>query len=271
MNRSRIHGWLVLLIVLVMVAAPIVALFPDDAGSPDGTGNSGSGPGGSVGPAADSAEPVFFSMNMTPRFPGPNTLVNVSAVVLDEDSNLNITIRYGFDNKTWKNITSTNLSYGIAEFDDRNPTTGTTNANPTKSYDAGGGLQFLYVYIWSSDADTMRLRVRGQKAGSTTWTSMYDTSGLRNGGHTFASLGSNNYVRFDIYLDDTENNDGVYYNCTFRSKSPEYSGILPPAKTKNTMYAYFNVTDSSNNSNDSLVLEWTIDRTAPRIKQSPST
>ena len=110
MRRSTYRGILVLLLLLVSVAAPLLSYGPgalDDLLEP---ASSGSGPGGSVGPAADTTPPVFTNIVRSPQYPGPTTIVNMTATISDADPNLTVILYYGYDNSTWKNVSASGSS-----------------------------------------------------------------------------------------------------------------------------------------------------------------
>jgi uncharacterized membrane protein len=95
--------------------------------------------------------------------------------------------------------------------------TTTGDLNVTHSYDDNGDLiddifEYIYIYAWSSDADTLQVDVLGWDGSS--WNSIYSGSGgtriVVDG-----QYGSYGYSKVRVLVDDTENNDNINYQYKF--------------------------------------------------------
>jgi hypothetical protein len=252
---------------MVMVAAPILGMLPDDGGEPDGTGNSGGSGGGSVGPMADTTDPKFHSFSHSAKYPGPTSLVNVSALISDLSTPINVTVKYGTDNKTWTNLTTKSTS-GLVTMNDRNPASGYVRGTTlSKTYDMKGVLAYLYVYCYSSDSDTMTINIQGwdpSSGASGAWVNIFSGTNQRNGAKVNTNLMSKGYTMWKISQVDTENNDNIYYNCTYKDVAP-ISFDIPGAGQKNKMYVHFNASDTAANC-ATYVYEYNIDLVKPGVK-----
>ena len=253
--------------VVIAALSPILTLTPDAEDDPVGTGNAGATGGGSVGPTADTEDPQFLSLSHMPIYPGPSTAVSLNASITDESTPLNLTVKYGYDNKTWTNLT-TKQTPGVLYKDERNPATGFAYGRTlTKTYDLQGKvLSYLSVYCYSADSDTLTITIRAYDNETGTWTTLFYQNSFSPGTGTKLDkhFGANNYTKWDISYRDYENNDNIYYNCTYKAGEPAYFDI-PAAGTNNKVYVHFNATDPSDNTKVH-VYEYLIDQQAPVLK-----
>ena len=267
MPRGSKIGWGLVIILLLGFSAPMLGMVSDPADNGPETSSSDTADGSSDGPQADTTSPIIHSITHTPLYPGPKTLTKVSGVVTDE-STINVTLRYGYDNKTWSNISTSLEGFAPLTKTDRNPSSGTTRGTLSKTYTLAGTLMYLHVYCYSSDSDTLSVNIEGYNPSTSSWERIYYQYSYSPGTGTKVNqwLTSKGYSSWRISYSDYENNDNIYYNCTYLVRTPTYTGTLPAAGSNNWVYAYFNVTDASNNSADSNVLKWFIDRKKPTVK-----
>ncbi len=220
---------------------------------------------------ADIAPPIFKRFERPLQYPGSSDSVSVLAYVTD-DSVTNTTLYYGYNNSTWSSVTTNRTGNPITTYTDRNPNSGYGyNTVLYQEYDLGGAeLAYLNVYIYSADHDTCYIRVRGWNNTTSSWDTIKYVSGTstshRDGTMVDDTFFGKHYTKFDIRYEDTEDNDNIYYNITYRAGLYTFNGSIPAAGTNDHVYYYFNATDSSGNSRESPVFDYTIDTKAPLIQ-----
>ncbi len=172
MIRGSTRGVIVLLIFLSMALSPLLTDGPGLQDDPSSVSNDGATSGGSIGPAADTTPPSFFGLTHSPDYPGPTTKVNIEAKVTDASYPVNVSLKYGYDNSTWPSLTTTKQSTGFSNnIYDRNPSTGyVAGSTLTRTYDLSGkNLWYLYVYCYTTDYDSVDVKIRGFDSTSQTW------------------------------------------------------------------------------------------------------
>jgi len=271
MIRGSTRGFLILLLVVAATLSPIMSIGPDADDGPIGTGNGGTPGGGSVGPAADTNPPSFVGFSQSPDYPGPTTKVNLDLNIADESSPINVSLKYGVDNSTWTNLITKQTS-GQKTFTDRNPSSGYAYGTTlTRTYDLGSkSLWYLNVYCYSADSDTLTITIRAYDSVSKTWDTLFYQNSFTPGTETKIDeyFKSKAYTKWDISYLDYENNDNIYYNCTYSYNEP-VSFEVPAAGDNGIVYARFNATDPAGNT-QIYVYEIRIDRNPPDIRDVTS-
>jgi PKD repeat protein len=265
MAGIRLRGWLIVVVLLASLTAPLFSLVPSTFDDLMDTGGPGGGPGGNVGPAADTDSPVFKRIFHEPMYPGIKTKVNVTALLEDSSQPVNVSVKYGFDQTNWTNLTTVNITTN-GTFNDRNPSSGTVRGTTlSKTYTYTGYLIFLYVYCYSSDSDTLSVNVEGYNPTNSTWERIFYQYSFAPG--TGAKVNKEfkdpRFTRWRISYADYENNDNIYYNCTYKVGSPVTVNV-PASGDKSKVYVQFVATDNANNSGKK-VYSYNIDRTKPKV------
>lgn len=222
-------------------------------------------PGDSVGPMADTTPPTFASFNRTPSFPGPKTVVSVGTRIIDE-SNVSVNVSYGYDNSTWSTIPLTRYGTASQTYAGRNPTSGYAYGTTLSgTYNPGALIKFLSVYIYSSDSDTCLVTIRGYKSSTGAWENIYYASSTGSGYKVSQDVSASGYTQWDITYRDTEGNDNIYYNYTYKAGDQTFEGDIPTSGMQPKVYYFFNATDIAGNTQLSSVFNYTVDLTPPAI------
>ncbi|MCK4971645.1 MAG: hypothetical protein KAS77_14010, partial [Thermoplasmata archaeon] len=250
--------------------SPLLSDGPDLQDSPSPASKEGATSGGSIGPAADTDPPSFVGFTRSPDYPGPTTKVNLEVKVTDASYPVNVSLKYGYDNSTWTNLTTTKQSTGISStIYNRNPTSGYIRIGTlTRTYDLGGKhLWYLYVYCYTSDGDTVDVKIRGFDSISQKWDTLFSQHTVRPGSGAKINeyFKDKSYTKWDMSYYDYENDgDSIYYYCNYQVIDP-VTFEVPAAGDNAKVYARFNATDPSNNTMI-YVYEYRIDLKAPVLK-----
>ncbi len=224
-------------------------------------------PGDDVGPMADTTPPTFVSFDRSPSLVGPKTVVSVETEIADESA-LSVNVSYGFDNSTWSTVPLTdNGSTGQGQtYTGRNPTSGYAYGTTISgTYSPGRLITFLSVYIYSSDSDTCWVRIRGYKASTSSWENIYYATSTGNGYKVSQGMASRGYTQWDITYYDSDQNDNIYYNYTYKTGNWLFEGDIPAPGSNPKVYYYFNATDSAGNRRFSNVFNYSVDITPPKF------
>jgi PKD repeat protein len=257
-----------LLVILVSTLMFMVALNGIVAGSTPGDQEDSSQEEGGVddGIMADTTPPSFLAQYRTPQYPGPTTKVDVTTVLRDESNPIDVKVAYGYDASNWTWLNATKSGVYPVTFTDRNPSSGTQYGGTlARTYTLYGELDYLNVYIYSSDHDTCRLRIRGYKESTSTWEDIYYSTSTNDGVKVNSHLKGLGYTAWDINFRDNENNDRLYYNCTYKVLYDGYTAQIPAAGSNPTVYYFFKASDPSGNNATSSVYSYTLDTTAPTV------
>jgi len=262
----RTQGTIPVLAVLFLMI--LASLSNTPAGGPDGplsTAAGTRGPADEVGPMADTVAPVIKGIGLSPTAPGPLSVVSVTARIIDE-SNTTTQLFYGYDNSTWSGVTMGRSGHPTQTYAARIPASGYAYGTTLQgSYNPGALLTYLNVYTYSSDGDTIWVRVRGYVEATSTWEDIYYSTSTGSGYKVNGDVSSKGYKTWDITFYDTEQNDNIYYNYTYRAGRFTFTGSIPAAGSNPKVYYYLNATDDANNTRLSGVLNYTIDLTLPEI------
>ena len=263
MYRVTLQGFLVIFIAIVMLAAPIVTMLPDDDGDPGSTGNAGSRGADEVGPMADTALPRFHNLTRSPRFPGPTQDVDVTAYISDESAPVNVSIRYKYDDNNWTNLSNTQTD-GFVTYNDRNPSSGYAYGTTlSKEYDDDGLISDIYVYCYTSDNRNLRVYVDGWDPLTSSWKSIYYASSTTSGTKVDMDILPDGFTKWRINLYDTDMDDDFYYNCTY-TVIPKVKVTIPATSQADKVSVQYNATDAVGNYRV-FTHQYTIDKITPRI------
>jgi hypothetical protein len=267
MSKRLVRGSILILLLITASILPIAAWTYDGDWSLTGPSSSDDWDGGGVDIMADTAPPRFLNVYRNPIYPGPTSTVGIQAAISDEDANLSMVLRYSTDQTNWTNV-SMPSGKPVVTYNDRNPTTGTVEAvSLTKTYVLNGTLQYLYVYCYSSDSNTMYVDIEGYNASSDNWERIYYqySSSPGTGAKVDKTFTGKAYTQWRITYYDYQNDDEIYYNCTYWVAENPYTGQIPAAGSATDVWYYVNATDSSNNTANSPVYNYTIDRSKPVV------
>ncbi|NIP35553.1 MAG: hypothetical protein GWN18_11395, partial [Thermoplasmata archaeon] len=142
-----------------------------------------------------------------------------------------------------------------------------TGQTLSKTYTMNGTLKFLYLYVYSSDSDTLTINIEGYNDDTGSWERIYYQNSYSPGTGVRVNnwFTDKNYTSWRISYRDYENNDRIYYNCTYVDDAVGDGATIPPAGTQDMVYYRFNVTDAAYNYLVTDIYEYPIDSTAPTI------
>ncbi len=128
------------------------------------------------------------------------------------------------------------------------------------TYDLGScAVQNIYLYVYSSDNDTLYAQVEGYDPVGMQWVGIYSGTG---GSRTVldGDIDPVLYTKIRVFLNDTEHNDEIYYNYVFQTACDQfefssYVGNVTEYEliglNECTLY-YFGVTSVDDGGNDSF-------------------
>jgi len=208
----------------------------------------------------DVEQPHIGIPNLAPPNPNASVDVNVSFSVWDNVGVANVTLHYTYDIITWYTSPVGNTTATITG---RNPPSGFTQGDLFATYTNNNQLiNYLYVYAWSADNDTLYVNIEGYNPSTSTWETIYDGMG-NSGVKADITYVIPIYTQWRILVDDTEDNDNIDYNFIY-SIASHYS-LIPGPGYSTWVHYYITARDEANNQNVSTLYSYYLDGNPPVV------
>ncbi|MCK5252548.1 MAG: hypothetical protein KAQ96_06350, partial [Thermoplasmata archaeon] len=118
-------------------------------------------------------------------------------------------------------------------------------------------------YCYTSDNITLRVYIDGWDPLTSSWKSIYYASSTTSGTKVDKDILPDGFTKWRINLYDTQWDDNIYYNCTYRVV-PKVKVTVPPAGQADKVSVRYNATDAVGN-NKVYTYQYTNDKINPRI------
>jgi hypothetical protein len=212
----------------------------------------------------DGITPSITDIARIPGYPINDTSVTISGTIDDINAIVNSTLFYAVNGSNWISVIMNQSTALIVN--GRNPPTGNfvSGSTQTVDHDVGAPIERLYLYVYSSDADTLVVTLWGMRIDSSTWEQFYYASSLPTGYIPEFNWATPIYDQWRIQIYDSEGNDQFYYSYEYDVRA-KYDAQIPGFSQDTNVTYFIQAFDASGLYAESSIYSYIVDGTSPTV------